>query len=59
VSKIPKSIAYTYATKEDLNWLLEQEKHLNSKLLIKKILDNQIPVAKLEEAILGWLRFGF
>lgn len=59
MSKVPKNIAYTYAIEEDFNWLLEQEKHLDSRLLKKKILDNQMLVAKSEGVILGWLRFGF
>jgi len=52
-------ITSTYAIQNHLKWLKERDHHISGAALIKKISDKEIIIAKSENKILGWLRFGF
>jgi len=52
-------ITLTYATQNQFKWLKERDRHISETTLKKKVSDKEIIIAKSENKILGWLRFGF
>lgn len=52
-------ITLTYATQNQFKWLKERDHHISEATLKKKVSGKEIIIAKSENEILGWLRFGF
>ena len=48
-----------YAATHDLAWLQDQEEHVDSDTLRKKIGARELIIAQSETELIGWLRYGF
>lgn len=54
-------ITFTYANQKHFKWLAEGEKNheITSAMLKRKIKDKEVILAKADDKVIGWIRFGF
>ncbi len=54
-----KSSTITIATRDDLPYLLENDSHISSDMMKRKINDEEILILKVDNDYAGWLRWGY
>lgn len=51
-------ITFTYAGQKDFEWLKDNDRRVDTATLKRKVLSKEVIIAKLDNKIIGWLRFG-